>query len=270
METAQGKQIIEFPEHAGFSRAARDRNKAALSRKVDRARMAYAHYATDAPRQWVAIATINPGGYLNDPTGERRYWHVEATSYDRDAFIADKDQLYAEAVAREPVENLWLDTPELVAAHDAVVATAKEPNELVDVLADLRGEVWHVNGSYEERASLKIFGTYWAMSRADAVRAHGIGRRILEAMMALGWTKAPRTLRCHKGQDATTGYTRPVPPGSGCTGTSGTPLPAGPGPMGSTGPKGLAGAPSGTTFDQLIALGSAQAQTDHTRVEVKS
>ena len=97
---------------------------------------------------------VNPSGhYLNDPTGERRYWHVAVIYYDRDAFLADKDQLYAEAVAREPTENLWLDTPELKAAHDAIVAAAKEPNELVDMLADLRGEVWHVNGKDEERIS---------------------------------------------------------------------------------------------------------------------
>ena len=57
MEISQGKQIIEFPEHAGYSRAARERNKATMSRKVDRARLVYAHYATDAPRQWIAIAT---------------------------------------------------------------------------------------------------------------------------------------------------------------------------------------------------------------------
>src|SRR5262249_41442683 len=133
MEIGQGKQIIECPEHAGFSRAARDHKKAALSRRNDRARMAYAHYATDIPRQWVTIATTNEHHYLNDPTGERRYWHVAMSFYLREAFLADKDQLYAEAVAREPNEKLWLDTPELVAAHDAVVATAKEPNELVDL-----------------------------------------------------------------------------------------------------------------------------------------
>ena len=105
------------------------------------------HIMRPTPRaNSIPIATTNRRHYLNDPTGERRYWHVAVTAYDRDAFLADKDQIYAEAVAREPAENLWLDTPELVAAHDAIVATAKEPNELVDLLADLRGEIWHVNG----------------------------------------------------------------------------------------------------------------------------
>jgi hypothetical protein len=188
----------------------RDKNKANLTRKVDRARAAYAHYATDTPRQWVAIATVNPGGYLNDPTGERRYWHLAARKYDRDAFLADKDQLYAEAVAREPAEKLWLDTPELQAAHDALVATVKEPNELVDQLANLRGEVWTVNGKKEERVSVADIGFALGLIGVDMVRIHGLGRRIAEAMMELKWEKAPGTLRCRKGQDAVTGYRRPL------------------------------------------------------------
>lgn len=214
MEIGQGKQIIEFPEHAGFSRASRERNKATLSRKVDRARMAYAHYATDTPRQWVSIATINPGGYLNDPTGERRYWHVAVTRYDRNSFLADKDQIYAEAVAREPAEKLWLDTPELVAAHDAVVATVKEPNELVDLLRDLRGEIWDLGGGRrEERVSTADVRNHLGMLASDALRSHSWGRRIAEAMMTLNFTKAEGSIRCHKDHQPTTGYTRPLPNG---------------------------------------------------------
>jgi Virulence-associated protein E len=69
MEIAQGKQIIEFPELAGFNQNSRERNKGYLSRRVDRARLAYAHYAKDEPRSSVPIGTTNPGGYLNDPLG---------------------------------------------------------------------------------------------------------------------------------------------------------------------------------------------------------
>jgi Virulence-associated protein E len=210
MEVGQGKQIIEHPEHAGHSRAMRDRNKANLSRKVGRARMAYAHFATDFPFQSVPIATVNQGGYLNDPTGERRYWHLAARYYDRDAFLAEKDQIYAEAVAREPLENLWLDTAELQAAHDALVATVKEPNELVDQLENLRGEVWAVNGGNEERISVADISTALGLMGVDRVRIHGLGRRIAEAMMELKWEKAPGTIRCHKGQDPVTGYRRPL------------------------------------------------------------
>jgi Virulence-associated protein E len=192
------------------------------------------------------------GRFLSDPTGERRYWHVGVRFYNREAFLADKNQLYAEAVVREPNENLWLDTPDLVKAHDAVVAGAKEPNELVDMLRDLRGEMWHVNGTQEERISAQDIRARVGLTPADAARSHNIGRRILEAMMVLGWTKAPRTLRCRPGEEATTGYSRPVlsgPPSgrtgptawTGATGTRDTlDAPTGPtGPRGPTSPASL-------------------------------
>jgi hypothetical protein len=281
METIQGKQIIEFPELAGYSRASREHNKAMLSRKVDRARLSYAHYATDAPRQSIPIATTNEGHYLNDPTGERRYWHVVVVFYDRDAFLADKDQLYAEAVAREPVENLWLDTPELRAAHDVVVAGAKEPSELVDLLADLHGEDWHVDGKDEERVSTADIRAHLGMTQADALRSHNFGRRTLDAMTVLGWTKARGTIRCHKKQrptlcgepdptytQPTSGYTRPLSSGTGPTGGSGAHGSTGvqgnngrglTGPTGTTGATGAAGAPASTGPGPTGPIGSAGA-----------
>ena len=220
MEITQGKQIIEFPELAGYGRASRERNKAMLSRKVDRARLSYAHYATDAPRQSIAIATTNEGHYLNDPTGERRYWHVAVKLYTRDAFLADKDQLYAEAIAREPTEKLWLDTPKLVAAHDAVVATAKEPNELVDLLADLHGEVWHVDGKDEERVSTADIRIHLGLTEVDAARSHNwapnFGRHDnagVDEGAGLDSLSQGREREATGHVHATDGYTRPLPDG---------------------------------------------------------
>jgi hypothetical protein len=209
MEIIQGKQIIEFPELAGYNRASREHNKAMLSRKVDRSRLSYARYATDAPRRSVPIATTNEDAFLSDPTGERRTWHFAMTSYDRDAFLRDKNQLYAEAVVREPSEKLWLDTPELKAEHDAMVATAKAPDELVDQLSDLVGEVWVVNGNTEERVSVVDIATKLGLSKFDTIRFHNYGRRVADAMKTLGWRKAPKNIRCHKGGSPTAGYSRP-------------------------------------------------------------
>jgi hypothetical protein len=218
MEVAQGKQIIEFAELAGFSQNSRERNKAYLSRRIDRARLAYGHYAKDQPRSSVPIGTTNPGGYLNDPTGERRYWHVAVKAYDREAFLADKDQLYAEAVVLEPNQQLWLDTPELVAAHDAIVATAKEPNTMVEELSDLVGEVWEVGREktdtgwlihQEERVSNRQVRA-WLRLDGIAHSMRDLGRRISDAMTSLGWTKVPGTLVCKHGGSPEGGYRRPT------------------------------------------------------------
>jgi len=219
MEIAQGKQIIEFAELAGFSQNSRERNKAYLSRRVDRARLAYGHYAKDQPRSSVPIGTTNPGGYLNDPTGERRYWHVAVRKYDRDAFLADKDQLYAEAVALEPNARLWLDTAELEAAHDAIVVTAKEPNTLVDDLHDLAGEIWEVGRTkiddgwlihQEERASNCGVRAKAGLTGVNVHNMRDLGKRMSEAMTSLGWRKAAGTLVCRHGGSAEGGYRRPT------------------------------------------------------------
>jgi hypothetical protein len=219
MEITQGKQIIEFPEMAGHGRSEREKRKSMLSRRNDRARMAYAHYAKDQPRSSVPIGTTNPGGYLDDPTGERRFWHVAVKMYDREAFLADKDQLYAEAVACEPSERLWLDTEELKKAHDAIVATAKEPNALVDELVDLQGEEFEtqekITGGLiihrEARVSNSDVRTKLCMTGVDALRFRDFGKRISEAMMALGWEKAAATLVCKRGAKPEGGYRRPLP-----------------------------------------------------------
>lgn len=220
MEVAQGKQIIEFAEMAGHSQGAREKSKSMLSRRVDRARMAYGHYAKDEPRSSIPIGTTNPGGYLNDPTGERRYWHVAVSRYNREGFLAVKDQLYAEAVAREPQEKLWLDTPNLVKAHDAIVATVKEDNLLVDELAELSGDPWEtgrdkIEGGWlihrEERISNKDVRAKLGIYGVDALRMRELGKRISDAMLTLGWTKVGGTLVCKRGGTAEGGYRRPLP-----------------------------------------------------------
>jgi hypothetical protein len=147
-------------------------------------------------------------------------WHAAVRRYDREAFLADKDQLYAEAVVREPKENLWLDTPELVKAHDAIVTTAKEPNTLVDDLGDIAGEVWEagrdkIEGGWaihrEKRVSNKDVRGKLGILGIEALRMRDIGRRISDAMMALGWTKVPGTLVCRHGGEPEGGYRRPMP-----------------------------------------------------------
>ena len=189
--------------------------------------------------------------------------------------MAVKDQLYAEAVALEPTEKLYLDTDELKAAHDVIVSGAKEDNELVDVLLDLKGEIWDLGGNKcEERVSTAEVRSMLGMFPSDALRSHGAGRRIAEAMMALNWTKAPATIRCHKGAQPTTGYTRPLPVGAASNGATGATGPTGEkgtagassntgrGPTGPAGYSSRAHETGGTTFDQMFSQGMARAQAD--------
>jgi hypothetical protein len=102
------------------------------------------------------------------------------------------------------------------------VATAKEPNTLVDDLADLAGDIWEtardrVEGGWvihrEERVSNKDVRSKLGILGIEALRMRDIGRRVSDAMMELGWTKVASTLVCKRRGDPEGGYRRPTSDG---------------------------------------------------------
>ena len=117
IETTLGKWIIEASELSGKKKAEIEQLKAMLSRQVDGpARMAYAHFAVERPRHFIFIGTTNSPDYLTDMTGSRRFWPMTVKRFDLDWIVANRDQLWAEAVVREHKgesirldEELWPD-----------------------------------------------------------------------------------------------------------------------------------------------------------------
>lgn len=115
IESTVGKWIIEVSELSGMRQGLVEMLKSNLSRQVDGpARMAYARLPMERPRQFILIGTTNSDAYLADSTGARRFWPVKVRKFDVEWIIANRDQLWAEAVAREAAgesnrlpEHLW-------------------------------------------------------------------------------------------------------------------------------------------------------------------
>lgn len=112
----EGKWIIEMGEMSALSKAGVESMKAFVSRATDRVRRPYGALVEDLQRQCIFIGTTNCNDYLKDDTGNRRYWPVEVNVtglIDLDRLVADRDQLWAEASAREAAGESLILPPEL-------------------------------------------------------------------------------------------------------------------------------------------------------------
>lgn len=88
-----------------------DEAKQVISTQYDRIIKKYQNEPTIMPRQFVLAGSINPlDGYLDDPTGDRRYWPVMCTKIDIPRLKEDREQLWAEAYAAwKAGEKLYLE-----------------------------------------------------------------------------------------------------------------------------------------------------------------
>jgi putative DNA primase/helicase len=107
--------IHEWAELDTYRRA-RDQQavKAFLTSKTDTFRAPYERAPRQYPRRCVIAATTNDEQFLSDATGNRRYWVLKVGSLiDVEAVQADRDQIWAEAVAAFKAGERWhLDAAE--------------------------------------------------------------------------------------------------------------------------------------------------------------
>jgi putative DNA primase/helicase len=103
----QGIWIVEIAELDAIGRAEVSRIKAFLTRTTDRFRPPYGRHTVEIKRQCVFAGTVNPDTYLRDETGNRRFWPIRCGDIDVAGLARDRDQLWAEAVARFKSGAIW-------------------------------------------------------------------------------------------------------------------------------------------------------------------
>lgn len=94
------KWIVELPELAGLSKGEFNKYKAFLSSPVDNFRPPYGHAMEEFPRRCVFAGSVNEDEYLEDRTGNRRWWAARIRRCLVEELRRDRDQLWAEAVYR--------------------------------------------------------------------------------------------------------------------------------------------------------------------------
>lgn len=163
-EQLQGCWIIEVAELAGFKRADVEAVKHFTAKQVDRFRAAYGVLSANYYRQCVFIATTNKRDFLQDITGNRRFWPVETDRSMRikdpaeDMTPAEVGQIWAEAVKiYQAGEKLYLDERMEEEAR-AIQADHMEQDDrkqiVIDYLEKLLPDEWENMGLMERRAFL--------------------------------------------------------------------------------------------------------------------
>ena len=140
-ELLQGVWIVEISELDAFRRTDVARIKQFLSLRADRFRAAYGRHVKELPRCCVFFGTTNTAEYLQDRTGNRRFWPVDvgvraATKNAWTQLPEEVDQLWAEAVVRwKTGEPLYL-TGELERAAREAQESHRETGTREGIIAE--------------------------------------------------------------------------------------------------------------------------------------
>ena len=210
-----GIWMHEFAELASLRKADMNELKAFMSRSMDRYRPPYGRKIENHPRRIVFAGTVNQRGYLDDPTGARRFWplqmprgarvDIEWIGENRDQLWADADALYKAGESVVLPERLWA-----FAAETQKAETTEDPwaDEIRDMLADRQSARDAFEAGGEDFAETVINGSVHdpildEPPHADRIHSKellvGLGlkpdrqdirhpKRLREVMEALGWT----------------------------------------------------------------------------------
>ena len=194
----QGHWIVEVGELDAFKNAASARIKDFLTQTEDVYRRPYARTHTSRPRQCALIGTTNEATYLSDPTGNRRYWPCRVRMLRKAELIRDRDQLWAEAVARFKRGEAWHPTSDMA----KTLGEAQERRVTGDIWEDkIRARLCLWGDTFI--TSEQIFTHILEIEMGRIERRHQ--NRVSECMTRIGWTIGRRKV----GQVRRRGYHAP-------------------------------------------------------------
>lgn len=103
----RGKWGVEIGELDAIRGVSASKVKDFLTQQIDDFRPAYGRCFVKQPRQCVFVGSTNEDRWMIDSTGGRRFWPVTVRIIDRDRMAKEREQLWAEAVARYDGGEKW-------------------------------------------------------------------------------------------------------------------------------------------------------------------
>ena len=180
-EVLMGTWIVEISELSALKKSDMESVKRFLTTTVDRYRPPYGRHVVDRPRTCVFAGTTNQNEYLQDPSGNRRFWPIHCGEIKRDAFKRDRDQLLAEAVIRYHQGESFLMTSEAQQVARQQQEFRCQTDSWIDRIADFVAtrQLVSMEEILTEALQIREPGQW---KRSDEMRVGAI-------MQKLGWVK---------------------------------------------------------------------------------
>jgi hypothetical protein len=207
---ASASWFIELAELRSFKKAGREAVNAFVTTREDFYRAPYGRSMIKTPRSCILIGTTNDEQYLPNEPGNRRWWPMVCGKIDIARILAERNQIWAEAVAiykasetcpdcgsstdtvygqraRCAIHRWWLDPAEEAVARE-VVADREETGAVYDMVA-----AWWYGMAPDRRpqeftmaTALKEVGK---LEDADMVKGAAAEAHIGRALISMGFTK---------------------------------------------------------------------------------
>lgn len=190
----QGPVIVELADLSALAKRDVELIKQDLSTAVDFRRGKYARLPERRPRRCVYAGSTNQTDFLQDETGGRRFWPVETGRITPGWMKANRDQVWAEAVALFRHGEPW----HLTAAEDTLAKLAQESRRTVSILEEALAEWLHAvqpSGQMftmgqldDKRRIVKIRAVQAVQALEGRVTDLRVGHSLTRAFRALKWT----------------------------------------------------------------------------------
>lgn len=186
-QSLRGKMLYEIAELDAFNRAESTKVKAFVSSRVDNYRASYDDRSRDWPRQVVFAGTTNQDEYFKDSTGNTRFWPVRVGDLDLDVLRSNRDQLFAEAVARYKAGERRYPTPE---EEREYFRPEQDAREIADPWESMIS-TWLHSSTCSTVTQVEIF-EYLDIKPDRIDNARAMSTRIGNVMKRIGWPKDRR------------------------------------------------------------------------------
>lgn len=214
-EGLRGVWLKEISELDSYNKAEATKSKAFFSASVDWFRPPYGHRHQAFARQCVFGGTTNQNEYFRDSTGNRRYWPVYCSWFEREELQGDRDVIWGEAMLAYErhlaalADGQWQWWPQ--AEDFALMAAQQEQREILDPWeALLSGWLLAPERCMVERFTVAEILTECLKVDPGRIDERAMATRVGRCLHKLGWHKRQASTREERAK-CRFYYERPVP-----------------------------------------------------------